>query len=544
MRNQLLTLLLVTLTWAGHCPAAEKEAGQWVVVTAPAFRPALAPLIEHRRAEGFQVRVVETTNLLTAGQIRETNALSLQARLSRWCREYPGPSYVLLVGAVAAADPAAAEQTVVPPLLGTTGVMRGEPSDHAYGSLDSNGAPTVAVGRFPARTVEEVRGMVDKTLRFEQERSPAPWRNRLVLLGGNPGGGPLAGMIYDMIAQPRIKRLDPSWNVRAMFHSSQSIYYLPGARLQEAATRFLEEGELFSFYLGHSDPSGLASGTNRFLRREDWAGLKIGSGPGAFFTTGCSSCRLGGAGGEGYGLAAMRNPNGPAGVIGAHRDSYSAPGLLALDGMVGCLATPPFPPRLADYWLAITAGLARGEMSESTFKLLDLADGSGGKTPLAFQRLEHLEMWMLLGDPALRLPLVPLDIRLEVPETVAAGQRVAVHGVVPERLADATIRVTLERPAGSKPLYREKLPERGDQNRERVASENNQRVNNVVLAATEAKPNGKRFDCSLELPGQVPWSNVVVRAWATTKTEAALGVATVPVRVESKTPAPGSTTAQ
>jgi hypothetical protein len=65
----------------------------------------------------------------------------------------------------------------------------------------------------------------------------------------------------------------------------------------------------------------------------------------------------------------------------------------------------PFPSRLADYWLAIQAGLARGEIDDFTFKLYDQADGTKGRVPLETQRLEHLEMWMLLGDPALRLPV-------------------------------------------------------------------------------------------------------------------------------------------
>lgn len=519
-----IVVLTALFVWAPHRAEAGTEVAQWILVTAPAFRETLAPLVEYRRAEGLKVVLLESTNVLTPEQIRQTNAQPLQAHLSRLFQQHQGPSYALLVGAVAVAEPALVEATVLPPLWGTTGDMQGQPSDHAFGCPDSNGVPAVAVGRFPARTLEEARGMVQKTLRLEQARRPAPWRNRLVVLGGNPGGGPLAEMLYEMVAGPRIRRLHPAWNVRALVHSSQSIYYLPSTQLHDAAIRYLEEGELFSVYLGHSNPSGMVSGTTRFLDRADWANLKIDRGPGVFFTTACSSCRLDGSGGEGYGLAAMRNPNGPVAVIGAHHDSYSALGLLALEGFVRGLSTPPFAPRLADYWLAVKAGLAGGEIAEGLFKMLDAADGSSGKTPLAVQRREHLEMWMLLGDPALRLPLVPLDIRLDPAGPVSAGQRLTVTGALPDRLAGAPVRLTLERAFNAKPADLEKLPPRGSENRERVVMQNHRRANNVVLASAGTTPNGTRFACPVEVPLSLTNGSVLVRVEAETATEAALGV--------------------
>jgi hypothetical protein len=525
--------LLAGCLACAQVPAAEPSAPEWLVITAPAFRAALAPLVEHRRSEGFRVQVVESTNILTPEQIRQTNALPLQAHLAQLCQRRKGPSYLLLVGAVAASNWVAAEQTVVPPLPGTVGRMKGQPSDHAYGCLDTNSAPTVAVGRFPARTVDEVRGMVQKTLAWERDRQPGAWRNRIVLLGGNPGGGPLAEAMVEQVAQSRFHQLHPYWAVQAMFHSSISRYYLPGTLLHDTATRFLAGGEFMALYLGHSSAPGLWSKNTNFLTRDDWAQLKIPRGPGVFFTSGCFACQLGGRDGEGYGLAAMRNPAGPVAVLGAHGESYSAAGLLALDGLLRCFNTPPFPSRLSDHWLAVKAGLAVGEIEDSTFLLFDQFDGSGGKIPLATQRREHLEMWMLLGDPALRMPIVPLEIRLDVTEPVKAGQRILVKGVVPDGLAGAAVGVTLERMIGSAPTDLEKLPASTPENqeaRERIAVSNHRRANSFVLASAGARPEGTRFQCPLEVPATLPWTNVVLRAYAATEAAEALGVLTLPVR--------------
>jgi hypothetical protein len=51
-------------------PPAPGSAGSWIVVTAPAFKDAIEPLRRRRLAEGFDVTVVTTTDVLTPGEIR------------------------------------------------------------------------------------------------------------------------------------------------------------------------------------------------------------------------------------------------------------------------------------------------------------------------------------------------------------------------------------------------------------------------------------------------------------------------------------------
>ena len=138
--------------------------------------------------------------------------------------------------------------------------------------------------------------------------------------------------------------------------------------------------------------------------------------------------------------------------MGATGEDYSAPGMLALEGLKQALAKPPFPSRLGEYWLAVQAGLAEAPMEDLIFRLLDQIDDYKGKVPLSVQRREHLEMWLLLGDPALRLPISPLDVTLQSPGPVFAGKQIAVSGTLPGRLAGAAVHVTLERPNGAKPL--------------------------------------------------------------------------------------------
>jgi len=508
--------------------------GIWLVATAPAFRAPLAPLIEHRRAQGFNVRVVETTDALGPEEIWLSQGAPLQACIRRLLEPGKGPKYVLLAGVAGTPDAAAAQQVVVPAIPGRNGVMQQWPSDYGYGlpRQDADEGCAAAAGRFPARTVEELQGMVAKTLRMEQNcRRPGAWRNRLALIAGNPGAGVLGEMFVGQLMTQRLGRLHPAWSLRAVFDLPQSAYYRPSASLHSAALDGLQAGSLFSVYMGHSNGGGLGLATT-FLSRDDWAELKLGPGQGVFFSCGCFGCELGG--GDGYCLAAMRNPAGPVAVIGASAESYSAAGLLAADGLLGCLARVPFPSRLADYWLAVQAGLARGPLDGLTFSLLDQSDGTGGKVPLAMQRLEDLEMWELLGDPALRLPVVPVDVSLETTGLVHAGQSLTVNGTVPARLAGAALRVTLERPLSCRPVNLEPLPPDTPANRatrDRVAAGNCARANEFVLASATTVADAQHFRCVLAAP-QLPWPEVALRVLAEKGDECGQGVAVLRVSGE------------
>jgi len=524
--------MVLLVVWATYAAAGESGHDRWIVVTAPAFEGAIAPLCDYRRHEGLDVVVVRTTDILTPEQLADGDARALRRHIHGLYTEAQGRSYVLLVGAAAVTARSKAMATVVPALRGTIGRMKGQPSDNGYGCPDDNLMPTVAVGRFPVRTEAQARQIVQKTLAFERDRRPGPWRNHLTLLIGNPGGAsPLqrrfAEWFVQTAAAARLDGLNPLWTCKAVVHASGSPFNVPDNHLDRVSRSYLEAGQIFSLYLGHSAPSTLASGGVGFLNRQAWAKLNIPHGPGVLFTCGCYGCQLEGLGGEGYGLAAIRNPNGPVGVIGAHGESYAAMGQLALDGTMECLKAPDPQRRLADYWLAVKAGLASGPMDPATFWLYDQADGSRGKVPLEVQRLEHLEMWMLLGDPALRIPVTPCDIQLKTQGRVAPGGSVEVTGSVRPPFNEAIVRLTLERPVGSVPVGLEPVVEGGPE-MDTVMMANHDRANSVVIASCRVHARNGRFEGTLKLPSALLWPRLIVRAVASTKTDRTLGVLSLP----------------
>lgn len=483
--------------------AAPPPPDQWILVVASDYLKDAAPLVAHRRAQGLRVVVLSTADLKTSAQVR--------TKIARLGKAWPGRTSVLLLGAVSGPNPG----RVVPTCLGTISRMKGQPTDGPYGCLDGKRLPTVAVGRMPARDEAEARAMVQKTLAMEKA-GPGAWKRRVTVLAGIPAFNPVVDGLVESVAFARFDAISPEWTGQAVYTSPSSRFCVPDALLRKRCLDYLANGQSITLYLGHSNAYGLYAGRAPFLTRTDFARARMPHGGGVLVTLGCNGCQLSGREGEGYGVYAIRNPTGPAGVIGPHGVSFAAMGNLASDGIFEAALVKRLPKRLGDCYLAALKGLAHGEIDFFTYRTLDAVDGDP-KIPQATQRQEHLEMFVLLGDPALRLPTIPNDIRLDVPGHIApakAGTEVVVKGALPRRLAGADVEVVVERMPASVPVGLAKVPAKGP-GRDKLMLSNHELANNFVLARKAFKAAGASFEARLTLPEKLPWPKVVlrVRAW-------------------------------
>ena len=273
----------------------------------------------------------------------------------------------------------------------------------------------------------------------------------------------------------------------------------------------LGAGQLFAFYFGHSGPPGCFSDGAWFLNHASWSSLKTADRSGVLFSCGCFGCQLDGPQGEGYGLAAMHSAGGPVAVIGSHGESYGAIGQLALDGLLLALNRETPPQRLGEYWLATKAGIARTPMDALTFWLYDQGDGSRGRTSLEQQRREHLEMWLLLGDPALKLDVPNSRIELQADATARPGESLRLIGTLPTGFNAPTVRVQIERPFGSS------LPA--------LTPANDLRLKSFDVPVVDGQ-----FDVSVPIPEQPRYPRLIVRAIAISPDQAAFGVSVVTIK--------------
>jgi hypothetical protein len=528
--KRLVFLAIVLLSILPARLAGADRPARWIVVTAPAFRAAIEPLCKRRASEGFDVVVVQTADVGAADKLRR--------HVAGLCRQHQGKSYVLLVGEVDKAGEEDPAKTVVPCLRGTVSRMQGQPTDNGYGCLGEGLLPTVAVGRLPARTESELRTMIDKLDAFERVPPHGLWKKHLTMLVGHPGGSSpaekaLAEQFIETTCVARGDQLHPSWQPRAIFHLPRSRFGVPDTALHDQTLAYLRMGQAFTVFAGHSSAAGFWSNGAPFLDRGDWQTMNLGAKAGILVSCGCYGCQLRGSDGEGYGQAAIRNPRGPVAVIGAHGESYAAMGQLALDGLIKCLAQEELPERLGDVWLSVKGGLDSGKMDGLTFRLLDQADGSRGKIPLEVQRREHLEMWMLLGDPATRLPALPQTIRLAVKSPATPGSTLTIDGRMPATMPSAQVRITLERsftsvPDGLAPLPADPLE------KAKVMLANHERAHRVVLAQIEQQASDGLFQAALLVPAGSAGKRLIVRAYASAGRAESLGVLALQVEGTDK----------
>jgi hypothetical protein len=392
--------LLLLPPAVGACLVAD-EKPIWLAVVEPDLVAAVQPLAEHRRRDGFEV-VVST----------ETIEKALAAVPRR-------PQFVLLVGDDELGERAAAHRLPAKrmPLYRWRSEQRRQfASDMAWGDLDSDGTPDVAVGRIPARTPVEVERVVGKIVAFEKQ-PPRPADLGLPVWLGASGYNTTLDALASGMAVSMLQSTGPAWASPWVVsgNPSDSFCGWPHAQAARFSER-LKQGCLVSVLMGHANADAFFS--MRF--GQDWiwytaAGaaksLGEGSPAGPMFFFSCESgdfarsrpCQA---------ESLLLMTGGPVAVVGATTEShpltnyYSGTCLLAAIGKRE--------KRLGSLWLN-----AQREAKRSSNPLMDslLRNAEGrldAEIDVAKLRRDQMLMYAILGDPATRLRLPePLTATIE-----------------------------------------------------------------------------------------------------------------------------------
>ncbi|MGJ8696621.1 MAG: C25 family cysteine peptidase [Verrucomicrobiaceae bacterium] len=357
----------------------------------PSFATALAPLKKARAAQGYQViSIPGATPELIHQRIAE---LDLGER-ERDC--------LLVVRTTA----------LIPGAEGRHHRMKGVPSDSRYAMKRDGTTPLFAVGRLPAATPAQAKMLVSKILAFEEGRRVADSEpKRAILLVGDPIGGPkrmwAADALVSALSRSLVRKAHSSWTFSGAADVPGHPFAAPEGEFPARFVAELNKPYDVGAYFGHSSSSSLcqlARGANLIeglqnqFTGDRWDGLSPSSRRGLFLSCGCYCLD----GDEAVGYRSVQAPGGPVAFIGATGESYSAPGYLAAKGAVSAMKENP-PATAGEWFLAVQEAIATARMSRPLFFVFDRVDGTGGERGLRDQRLEHLEMWMLVGDPATKL---------------------------------------------------------------------------------------------------------------------------------------------
>jgi hypothetical protein len=158
-----------------------------IVADKQGFSEVLQPLLEHRREQGLRVTAVPLQQIYDefAFGHPEPEAIRNFLAYTQNSWEPPTPAFVLLVGDASYDQNdylRGRNRNLLPTHLARTIHAGYVASDTWFTILEDQGStPTMAVGRFPAQTLEQLETMVRKTLAYEDaERSE--WLGRALLV--------------------------------------------------------------------------------------------------------------------------------------------------------------------------------------------------------------------------------------------------------------------------------------------------------------------------------------------------------------------------
>ena len=338
-----------------------------LIVSHRDFLEGLVPLVEARTAQGLSVKVVDVDEVYGrfSGGIVDANAIHTYVTAAAATL---GTRFVLLVGGDTydyLGYLGTAARSFVPSLYAPIGgVVRFAPVDPAYGDLDGDGVPDLAVGRLPVRSAADLAAIVAKTLAYERKDYP----RTAILVADRFSAG--TGVAYRSASEAFASRLGAGWSFRRLYLDETVAINLHPWLLQA-----INSGAALTNFIGHSGPQAWT--LEAVLGVADVKALTNASRPTVFVQWGCWNNYYVSPRSDALGPALLLAAGGAAATLGATS--------LADDASENLLA-----PLLADQ-LKIP-GIRLGEAVLAAKKRL-AAENPG----LADVQLG----WTLLGDPTL-----------------------------------------------------------------------------------------------------------------------------------------------
>lgn len=409
-----------------------------VLVCPPALRAAIEPWRQYRAGQGHQIALVSGT--LSADQTRdEVRRVAKEGRLK----------FVVLVGDADLRSSSESSRSHCVPTHYVPAKVNlrwgSEPeiaSDNWYADLDDDQLPDVAIGRLSVDTPQQLAAIVRKIVAYELPSEGAvdgandEWRRRINLVAGLGGFGAVVDSALEAAARSIIGGGIPAEYTTSLTHASwRSPYCPPPASFGDTVIDRLNEGCLFWVYMGHGQPRELdrvrvPGQEYSILRSEDVGRVEARRGAPIALFLACYTAAFD-AQGDCLAEELLRAEGGPVGVIGGSRVTMPyAMSVLGIEMLKQCFVFQR--PTVGEMLLHAKREMVLGARSDERSKQIDSIASllSPAGSDLAEERLEHVHLFNLLGDPLLGLAH-PRPARVETPASVKAGDLLKVRGTSP-----------------------------------------------------------------------------------------------------------------
>ncbi len=380
----------------------------YLLISHPDFLAALDPLVAQRTGQGLAVKKINVQDVYDQFGYGMMSAEAIQAFLAyaygRW--QTPRPAYVLLVGDGTydlRGYLSTSRPTYLPPYLA---MIPDDPdtgetvADNRFVTLTGGDLlPDMHIGRFPVNSAVEAAVMVSKTLGYENSPAPGSWTRQVLFVADDPtlqGGGDFyaySNGIADGYADPptnTIKILPAPYTATKVYMGNTDPRATcptenPSAVCRQNTINAINNGTLMVSYIGHgtktywsaSEIMNLTALTELTNADKLTIMLPMTCDNGYFAQTNADSFGEASVRMAGGGAVASWSPTG-FGLASGH------------DYMERGFFLAVFHDRTARIGAATTAG-----------KVYLVQNAPPG------QYLDLLDTYLLLGDPAVTIPLAP-----------------------------------------------------------------------------------------------------------------------------------------
>lgn len=490
--------VLLSVTASTTARAQDAGAVDYLVLVPRALDEAVAPLAAHRAAEGLRVRVVVVEDVKGTDRRRALREVVRGA----------APRYLLIAGDVDTVPSFDVAETA---------------TDRPYGDHDDDGLPEVSIGRLPASDAATMSRMVGRTIAYEAARDAGAWQKQCALVAGEGRFGPAVdAMIENLFQRIVAKQIPAQFDVDLTYANPRSAYCFPFEQFADRVVGRLNDGALVMAYVGHGDVRSVddltAPGPDGRMKRFPVLDATHvpdiqASAPPIMVAIACWTGQY-----EGQerciGEELLATGRGPVAFFGSSRISHPVPNALLGISLVGALFEDAADgaDRLGPRLDRARRALVTKDTDPLRTEVLLMASAFVDPAELRRELPRHVDMYNLLGDPALRLARPgPLALEARV-----AGGVVQLSGSAPGARG---VTVTLETPRDRAA----RSPVAGETPIERYA-----RANDRVLATVIVRvgPDGA-FSATVPLPASIVGGVHVVKAFATGDGVVAAGAAMV-----------------
>jgi len=382
--------------------------------------------------------------------------------------------------------------------------------------MDGDGLAEVAVGRLPVRSPDVLIDIVERIIHLEDAPPAGPWRRRFCLVAGQARLGPAVDrLLWGAVKQVLDESIPPAYRISLLSGDPASPYSWPAPAFSRKVVGMFNRGSLLFAYLGHGSTQALdvVSWEGRPYPILDARGIKLMDSKERNPVLSLLTCWAGEydrPDRDCLGELLLRQQGGPAAVIACSRISHPYPA--ALFGQALARAFFKGQGRLGTMFLeAKAAMLKKGQKGPWALLAKPFLSSQVDAGKLV---TDHLYLYNLLGDPALRVPFASTQVELQAPREITAGSTLNVTGRVPAGLEGKLV-LSLDRQRGRLPWKKlPKLPLHSPKT-PLLRMQRNQKANDPQVVKVSLALAGPDCKSSLVIPKQLSPGDYLIRAYLT-----------------------------